>query len=69
MDAWGGAFGSAWGNSWGLTVVVVIKDDDEIYAKRVRDFYELRELAAQIERDDAEILTVIVAVVHAGLLP
>ena len=70
MDVWGGAFGSAWGNSWGLTVVVVTRTSGgSVFARMAKDSADLRRITAQIERDDEEILAVVLAAVQAGLIP
>lgn len=73
MDVWGGAFGRAFADTFGLQVTVVTRSSDyyggDYHARVAKDFEELRLIIAQIEREDEEILAVIVAAVHAGIIP
>ena len=71
-SAWSNAFGAAWGDSWGLVVTVVTQSSDryggDYHARVARDFAELRQIIEQIEREDEEILAVLVTALQSGVL-
>ncbi|MBF0255551.1 MAG: hypothetical protein HQL47_03640 [Gammaproteobacteria bacterium] len=51
-------------------VVVVSRDSGGGFVTRgARNAAELRRVRAQIEREDEEILAIVIAAVHAGLIP
>ena len=71
FSAWSNAFGAAWGDSWGLVVTVVTRPAGGGYSSvyQVSNADELRRVTAQIERDDQEILAIIIAAVQVGVFP
>lgn len=69
MDVWGGAFGAAFGDSWGYVAVVVTRDSGgSVFAQMVRNDREAEALRKQIEQDDLEIISIVVASIQAGII-
>jgi hypothetical protein len=63
FSAWRNAFGAAWGDSWGERH----PPGGSVFAQMVKNDRDAEALRQRIERDDLEIIAIVVASIQAGI--